>query len=155
MVKTLPRSPPPPSSVPQKKRRAYRRSSGGARSVKRPTRIPFGEVGAAGPRFRDRSEFGEPASQKLADFYAACLDDAAIERAGLAPLRALLARTTRITDAASWLTAVIELHKLGIFVVWDHHAVPDRTQAIYVTTLDAPAPTNGTSSANGTTCAAV
>jgi putative endopeptidase len=80
----------------------------------------------------------EPASRQLADFYAACLDDAAIERAGLAPLRGLLARTTRVGDAAAWLAAVIELHKLGIFVIWDHRAVPDRKRATtYVTALDA------------------
>ena len=80
----------------------------------------------------------DAAGQRLADFYAACLDDAAIDRAGLAPLRGLLARTTHVADAASWLAAVIELHKLGIAVVWDHRVVPDEKHAAtYITTLDA------------------
>ena len=50
-----------------------------------------------------------------------CMDEAAIERAGTAAFTPLLARTQGVKDDASWLAAVIELHKLGISVVWDHH----------------------------------
>jgi putative endopeptidase len=79
-----------------------------------------------------------PATGKLGDFYAACLDEAAIERTGTAALRPLLARLQSVADAAGWLGAVVELHKLGIWVVWRQRARPDaRSSTIQVTTLDA------------------
>jgi putative endopeptidase len=60
----------------------------------------------------------DPATRELGDFYAACMDEAAIEQVGLASIKPLLARTTKVKDAASWLAAVIELHALGVWVVW-------------------------------------
>ncbi len=55
---------------------------------------------------------------KLGDFYAACMDEAAIEKAGKAPVAPLLDKIRAIKDAKSWLAAIAELHKLGIWVVW-------------------------------------
>jgi putative endopeptidase len=79
-----------------------------------------------------------PASKKLGAFYASCIDEAAIERAGTAPFGALLARTRGVKDARTWLAAVIELHKLGIFVVWDHQVLPDlKDSTTNLTYLDA------------------
>jgi len=79
-----------------------------------------------------------PAGQKLGAFYASCMDEPAIERAGTTAFAALLAKTRGVTDARTWLAAVIELHKLGIFVVWDNHVAADRKDSTTsVTYLDA------------------
>jgi putative endopeptidase len=77
-----------------------------------------------------------PETKKLGAFYASCMDEAAIERAGTAAIAPLLARARGVKDARSWLAAVVELHKLGIFVVWDNHVAADlkssATNAIYL-----------------------
>jgi len=78
----------------------------------------------------------DASTKKLGDFYAACMDDAAVERAGLGPIQSLLARTTKVTNAKSWLAAVTALHELGIWVVWSEHAMADlkdsRTNVTYL-----------------------
>ncbi|MEO7735984.1 MAG: M13 family metallopeptidase, partial [Kofleriaceae bacterium] len=51
---------------------------------------------------------------------------------------AVLAKTQGVKDARTWLTALIELHKLGVFAVWDHQVLPDlKSAATNVTYLDA------------------
>jgi putative endopeptidase len=81
---------------------------------------------------------GDPATRKLGDFYASCMDEAAVERAGLTAIQALLGKTGGAKDARSWLVAVAELHKLGIFVVWDNHVLPDlKSSTTHATYLDA------------------
>ncbi len=67
----------------------------------------------------------DPISQKLGDYYASCMDTAAIDKAGITPIRALLAKTTSVTDARSWFAALVELHKLGIPVVFAAYTLPD------------------------------
>ncbi|HWO25412.1 MAG TPA: M13 family metallopeptidase [Kofleriaceae bacterium] len=57
-------------------------------------------------------------TKRLGDFYAACMDEAAIGKAGTAALAPLLDRVAKIKDARSWLAALAELHKLGRWVVW-------------------------------------
>ncbi|HEU4729319.1 MAG TPA: M13 family metallopeptidase [Kofleriaceae bacterium] len=85
-----------------------------------------------------RGTGADPEAKKLGDFYSSCLDEAAIDRAGTTAWRPLLARTQGVKDARSWLAAVVELHKLGIFVVWDNHAAPDlKSSTSNVTYLDA------------------
>ena len=83
---------------------------------------------------------GNGDSKKLGAFYASCMDEAAIDRGGTAAFKALLATTQGVKDAKSWLTALIELHKLGVVVVWEHQVLPDRkSAATHVTYLDAAA----------------
>jgi predicted metalloendopeptidase len=53
------------------------------------------------------------------------MDEAAIERAGTAALKPLLAKVAGVKDARTWLAALVELHKLGIFVVGDNHVLPE------------------------------
>jgi putative endopeptidase len=66
------------------------------------------------------------------------MDEAAIERAGAAGIAPILSKTRGIKDARTWLAAVVELHKLGIFVVWDNHVAADlKDSATNVTYLDA------------------
>ncbi|HEY6180235.1 MAG TPA: M13 family metallopeptidase [Kofleriaceae bacterium] len=79
-----------------------------------------------------------PTTRKLGAFYASCMDEAAVERAGTAAFTALLAKTRGVKDAKTWLAAVVELHKLGIFVVWDNHVAADlKDSATNLTYLDA------------------
>ena len=75
-------------------------------------------------------------TKKLGDYYAACMDTAAIEQAGTAPLAPLRARTAKVTDARAWLAAVAALHRLGVWVVWGDHAMADlkdsKTNVMYL-----------------------
>ena len=52
-------------------------------------------------------------AQKVGDFYAAAMDTAAIERAGLAPLKPELARLAAVRDAASLRAEIAHLQQLG------------------------------------------
>jgi putative endopeptidase len=79
-----------------------------------------------------------PTGKKLGAFYASCMDEAAIDRAGTNAFWPLLAKTRGVKDARTWLAAVVELHKLGIFVVWEHHVLPDlKDSTTNLTYLDA------------------
>jgi putative endopeptidase len=85
-----------------------------------------------------KSTGADPATKQLGDFYSSCLDEAAIDRAGTAAFKPLLAKTQGVKDARTWLAAVVELHKLGIFVVWNNRALPDlKSSATRVMYLDA------------------
>ncbi len=61
----------------------------------------------------------DPIGKKLGDFYASCMDTATIEKNGLAAIKPLLDKTTKVRDAKSWQTVVSELHKVGVDVVWN------------------------------------
>ncbi len=75
---------------------------------------------------------------KLGDFYAACMDEAAVEKAGTASIAPLLDKIHAVKDAKSWLAALAELHKLGIWVLWTVDGRPDlKDSAQNVTILDA------------------
>ncbi|HEX7840640.1 MAG TPA: M13 family metallopeptidase [Kofleriaceae bacterium] len=80
----------------------------------------------------------DPAARKLGAYYASCMDEGAVERAGTAAFAPLLAKTRGVKDAKTWLGAVVELHKLGIFVVWDNHVTADlKDSTTNVSYLDA------------------
>ena len=79
-------------------------------------------------------------TKKLGDYYASCMDEAAIEQAGPGALKALLAKTAtaKVKDAKSWMAAVNELHKLGVGVVWSEGTIADfKDSATTVLYLDA------------------
>jgi len=80
----------------------------------------------------------DAATKKLGDFYAGCMDEAAIDKAGITPVKPLLDKVSKVKDAKTWLAAVTELHKLGIWVVWGEHAAADlKDSTTNVTYLDA------------------
>lgn len=80
----------------------------------------------------------DPSTKKLGDFYAGCMDEAAIAKAGITPVKPLLDKVSKVKDAKTWLAAVTELHKLGIWVVWGEHAAADLKDSMTnVTYLDA------------------
>ena len=66
----------------------------------------------AAPRTED------PVKQKVADFYASCLDEAAIEKRGLAGLAPLLGPIDKVKNTKTLETALIALHRHGIPAVW-------------------------------------
>ncbi|HTE49924.1 MAG TPA: M13 family metallopeptidase [Kofleriaceae bacterium] len=75
----------------------------------------------------------DPVKRKLGDYWAACMDEAAIERAGAKPLAPLLAVIAGIKDARSARSAVLELHAAGVFpffVVNPTQDFADATQVI-------------------------
>jgi putative endopeptidase len=81
---------------------------------------------------------GNPQTKQLGEFYASCMDERAIERAGTTAVKPVLAQTQGVVDAATWLDALVELHKLGISAVWSHRVLPDRRSATtHATYLDA------------------
>ena len=80
----------------------------------------------------------DPAAKKLGDYYASCMDEKAIERAGTKGIAPVLDEVTKIKDARAWLAAVAGLHKLGVGVVWRVYAAADlkdsRTNITYLDT---------------------
>src|SRR5262249_14648241 len=77
-------------------------------------------------------------AKKLGDYYAACMDEAAIEKAGTAPIKPLLDKTLGVKDARTWNTALVELHKIGNFVVWTTRGTADLKDSVNaITFLDA------------------
>jgi endothelin-converting enzyme/putative endopeptidase len=52
--------------------------------------------------------------QKIGDYYASCMDEAAIEARGLAPLQADLERIAKLEDKAGLAQLLAHLHSLGI-----------------------------------------
>jgi len=76
-------------------------------------------------------------TKKIGDFYAACMDEATIEKSGTASIKSLLDKTKGVKDARSWQAAVVELHKIGIPVVWQTMvAADDKASTTNVTILD-------------------
>ena len=77
-------------------------------------------------------------AKKLGDYYASCMDEAAVEKAGIGPLKSLLGKTTNVNNPTAWLAALAELHKIGVWVVFRASAQPDlKASSTNVTWLDA------------------
>jgi putative endopeptidase len=75
--------------------------------------------------------------KKLGDFYAACMDTAAIEKAGASGIATLRGQVDKVRDAPSWQTAVDQLHRAGIHVVWNESSAVDAKDSLNeVTVLD-------------------
>jgi len=75
-----------------------------------------------------------PEAKKLGDYYAACMDEAAVEKANLAPLETELARL-HVRDAASLEQAVARLQNDGVralFTLGEDQDARDATQVIAV-----------------------
>ena len=66
-----------------------------------------------------------PLQAKLGDFYNACMDEGAVEKAGTTGIDPLLAVITKIKDAPTLATALTELHRNGIYAVFDQSVSPD------------------------------
>ena len=75
---------------------------------------------------------------KLGDYYAACMDEAGVEQAGIASVKPLFDKAMKVKDAASWTAALIALHDANVDVMWRFDAAPDFKDSTKVLTqLDA------------------
>src|SRR5258706_5417864 len=54
-----------------------------------------------------------PLEQKIGDYYSACMDEAGIEKAGLAPIEPELGRIRALTDKAALAEEIARLHLAG------------------------------------------
>jgi endothelin-converting enzyme/putative endopeptidase len=63
--------------------------------------------------------------QKIGDYYATCMDEAAIEKKGVAPLKPELDRIAAIKTKAELASALAGLHKNGRAALFRFGAVPD------------------------------
>jgi putative endopeptidase len=64
-------------------------------------------------------------AQLIGDFYSACMDEAAIEKAGLKPIEPFFRQIDSIKDAASLQREIAKLHDAGLPAVFNFGAGPD------------------------------
>src|SRR6185503_17945839 len=57
----------------------------------------------------------DPTAKKLGDYYAACMDEPAIEKAGATPLAPLFAVVATVKDFPTLAAAVAKLHAANVF----------------------------------------
>lgn len=62
-----------------------------------------------------KASSGDPTLDKIGGYYAACMDEAAVERAGVAPMQPLLDIVAKVTDGKTCAAAVIALHAQTVF----------------------------------------
>ncbi len=72
------------------------------------------------------------ADSRLGRFYRACMDTAAIERAGLAPLRPTLDRIAKLKDRSALARAVGELHRQKVWALFSIASAQDSRDATKV-----------------------
>src|SRR5580704_6913807 len=66
-----------------------------------------------------KSPGDDPAMKKIGDYYAACTDEDAIEKAGAIPIKPLLDDIAKVKDAKTLADVVTRLHALSIFPLFD------------------------------------
>jgi putative endopeptidase len=64
-------------------------------------------------------------TSKLGAFYGACMDEGAVEKAGLTGLKAQQALINKVKDSKSLVAAVTELHRVGVDVMFQHGVTAD------------------------------
>ncbi len=78
-----------------------------------------------------------PNQQKLGDFYASCMDEAGIEKAGLKPIEATLARIAAIKNRADVVAELARLHKDGTRALFTFFVRPDaKNVSIQIANVD-------------------
>jgi len=66
---------------------------------------------------------------QIGSFWSSCMDEAAIEKAGTAPLKPLTDVILKVTDAKTLGVAITELHKHGIWAFFSIHSEQDHKDA--------------------------
>ena len=61
----------------------------------------------------------DPGRKKLGDYYGACMNEEAVEKAGTAPLAPLFASIAKVKDVRSLAAAVLDLHASSIWPLFD------------------------------------
>lgn len=74
----------------------------------------------------------DPVSKKIGAYYGACMDEPAVEAAGVKPIADLLAKARRVRDAKGVGALVTELHGRGIWALFDIAAAQDMKDATRV-----------------------
>jgi putative endopeptidase len=67
----------------------------------------------------------DPVTQKIGDYFAACLDEKAIDAKGLAPLEPVLARIRGLEGKAGLPALVVSLHRQGMSALFDFSSGQD------------------------------
>ncbi len=70
-----------------------------------------------------------PVEQKIGDYYAACMDEAAIESKGVAPIKPLMDGIAAVNSREQLTAEIIRLHKRGIRAFFSLRAEPDEKNA--------------------------
>lgn len=70
-----------------------------------------------------------PDTQKIGDFYASCMDEGAIEKLGLAPLKPMLDRIGAMTLKDQLPSVIAQLHRAGVDTVFSFGAGQDAKDA--------------------------
>ena len=76
---------------------------------------------------------GDPVREKLGNYYASCMDEAAIEKAGITPIQPMLAEIAKVKDGKTAAHAIIALHTEGYTPFFDlgpQQDFADATQVI-------------------------
>jgi putative endopeptidase len=71
----------------------------------------------------------DPLTKKIGSYYGACMDEAAVEKAGTQPIKGLLAAAKKASDPRSIAAAIVALHKSHVWAVFDIDATPDMKDA--------------------------
>lgn len=74
---------------------------------------------------RDTAAPANSDTQKVGAYYRACMDEAAIERAGTAPIAPLLAGVAGVTDSSSLVSEIAKLQPAGVSDGLDFSSEPD------------------------------
>ena len=74
----------------------------------------------------------DPASKKIGDYYASCMDEPAINAKGAAPLEPLLKKIDKLASVNDLSPLVAELHTLGVNVFFSFGAESDYKDAAMV-----------------------
>jgi putative endopeptidase len=83
---------------------------------------------AAMPSNPERS----PIEREIGDYYAACMDEAAIERAGTTPIRPELDRIAALSNKAALTGELVHLHRVGIQAFFAFDSEPDAKDASHM-----------------------
>jgi putative endopeptidase len=76
-----------------------------------------------------KSPGDDPAMKKIGDYYASCMDEEAVDKAGALPIKALLDDLAKVKDAKTLALEVASLHALGIFPLFDIASEQDYVDA--------------------------
>ena len=74
---------------------------------------------------KDTSAAEGSVEQKIGSFYASCMDEAAVEKAGADPLKDEMAQIAKVSTAAELREEIARLHELGVGVVFGFGSQPD------------------------------
>src|SRR5688572_11130367 len=71
----------------------------------------------------------DPVNQQIAAYYGSCMNEPAIDKAGIAPIAPLRRQIDRVTDVASLSAAIAQLHDAGFPVLFTMFSVQDSANA--------------------------